>query len=371
MGLKIKKSGAKYSAIVGIGEKLSLLERDSNDKYLRLNRGIPAVTNIDLTEIIPLIDFNQADIQIYPPNSGHPKLKAAINKYYFQSSTQDENIFITAGGINALDLVFKTIDTEKVILPEFYWGAYANILKINQQKSEFYNSFEELTNNLSELKDSTILICDPNNPLGNKYDDTMLLDTVSKLNANGTSIIWDSPYRKLFYDENDEFYSQLKEFEHLIIVESFSKSIGLSGQRLGFVHSTNKDFNKELNINILYATNGINNFAQILVEKILSTKEGQKAAKEFRDKTIKEMQLNIEYLRNNKLLAEEFYQSSTPIGIFTVVNKSEEELLKHKIGSVGLYYFTQTNKELGEKYARLCIAVPHKDLKAYFDTLIK
>ncbi len=367
--MKTKHSGAKYSAIVGIGEKLVQLEKETGKKYLRLNRGIPAVTNIDLSEIIPLIDFNSSEIQIYPPNSGIPKLKKAINKYYFVNQANTDNIYLTAGGMSALDLIFKTIDTKEVILPEFYWGAYVNTLKINQKSYGFYTSFEELLERKNELKNSTILVCDPNNPIGNKYDDSMLLDLVSQLNTNGTTIIWDSPYRKLFYEEEDEFYSKLIQFENVIIVESFSKSMGLSGQRLGFIHTTNQEFNKKLNINILYATNGINGFAQVLVEKILTTNEGQKAAKLFRKKTIEDMQLNISYLKEKGFLANEFYQSSTPVGIFTIVNLSEDELLKHNIGSVGLYYFTQNNKELGKKYSRLCISVPHKELRAYFDKI--
>ena len=367
--MKTKHSGAKYSAIVSIGEKLAKLERETGEKYLRLNRGIPAVTNIDLSEIIPLIDFNSPEIQVYPPNSGHYKLKKAINKYYFQGQTTEEHIYVTAGGMSALDLVFRTIDTKEVILPEFYWGAYVNTLKINKKDYGFYSSFEELLGKKDELKNSAVLVCDPNNPIGNKYDDQMLLDMVSELNNNGTTIIWDSPYRKLFYEEDDSFYAQLMQFENVIIVESFSKSMGLSGQRLGFVHTTNTEFNTELNINILYVTNGINGFAQVLVEKLLSTAQGQKAAKTFRQQTIADMQLNIAYLKEKGFLADEFYQSSTPVGIFTVVNMSEEALLKHKIGSVGLYYFTQTSKALGKKYARLCIAVPHTELKKYFDKI--
>jgi aspartate/methionine/tyrosine aminotransferase len=364
--MKTKETGAKYSAIVGIGEKLAKLERETGKKYLRLNRGIPAVTNIDLTEVIPLIDFNSPEIQVYPANSGHFKLKTAINKYYFQNKTTADNIFVTAGGMNALDLIFKTLDFEKLILPEFYWGAYLNIAKINKINTSFYLSFDELREKKEEIKDSVILICDPNNPIGNKYDDKMLLELVEELNYNGTTIIWDSPYRKLFYEEDDDFYSRLIKYKNVIIAESFSKSLGLSGQRIGFIHSTNQDFNTNFNINLLYATNGINGFAQVLVEKLLSSPQGQKASKAFRQQTVDEMQENISYLKKKGLLADEFYQSSTPVGIFTVVNKSEEELLKYNIGSVGLYYFTQINKELGKKYARLCISVPHVELKSYF-----
>jgi aspartate/methionine/tyrosine aminotransferase len=367
--MKTKHSGAKYSAIVKIGEILNKLEEHSGENYLRLNRGVPAVTNIDLSEVIPLIDFNSKELQVYPPNSGLLILRKAINQYYFQNKTTEDNIFVTAGGMNALDLVFKTLNTSKVLIPEFYWGAYTNIMKINKVNNSTYSSFDFLIKNKEELSGNTVIICDPNNPIGNKYDDKMLLEVVAELYKNNITIIWDSPYRKLFYEDDDTFYSELIKFDNVIIVDSFSKSMGLSGQRLGYIHSTNQEFNEELNINILYATNGINAFAQLLVYNILNSKEGQKAGKDFRRKTIEDMNLNIEYLKTKGLLAEEFYKDSYPVGIFAVVNMSEEELLKHKIGSVGLYYFNKSNIEYSKKYSRICISVPHKELKGYFDKI--
>ncbi len=368
--MKTKHSGAKYSAIVGIGEKLAKIERETEEKFLKLNRGIPAVTNIDLSEIIPLIDFNSNKIQVYPPNSGLPELKEAINKFYFHNTTFVDNIFITAGGINALDLVIKTLDIDRVVLPEFYWGAYSNILKINRVDEGTYFSFSELKNNASDYSGSAIIICDPNNPVGNKYEDDMLLDVIKTLSDNNVVVIWDSPYRRIFIEEaQDKFYDKLASYENVIITDSFSKAIGLSGQRLGFIHSSNIEFNAELNINILFATNGINAFAQILVEKILTTAVGQKAAKDFREKTKTDMLKNIKFLREKKLLAEEFYDNSVPVGIFVILNKNEKELLDAKIGSVSMAYFTQKSKEYGEKFARICIAVPHEEFKEYFDNL--
>ncbi|RLD81152.1 MAG: hypothetical protein DRJ10_06500, partial [Bacteroidetes bacterium] len=67
--VKTKKSGAKYSAIVAISENLKKQKAEGKD-ILFLNRGINAVVNIDLSDIIPMIDFNSADIQVYPPNKG-------------------------------------------------------------------------------------------------------------------------------------------------------------------------------------------------------------------------------------------------------------------------------------------------------------
>ncbi|MCK5781401.1 MAG: pyridoxal phosphate-dependent aminotransferase [Flavobacteriales bacterium] len=364
--MRIKHSGAKYSAIVGIGERLKELELESGDKYLRLNRGVPSVTNIDLSEIVPLIDFDSPRMKVYPPNSGMDGLKTAINSTYFNGTIYEDNIHVSAGGMNALDMVFKTIDVDKVFLPEFYWGAYINLMKINSVENSTYFSFDELKENAASLKGNAVLICDPNNPIGNKYEDQMLLDLVKELNDNDVIVIWDSPYRKIFSKDGDIFYEHLSVFKNVIIVESFSKSIGLSGQRIGFIHSIDTDFNTELSINLLYQNNGVNAFAQILVEKILTSPQGQKAAIEFRRKTISDINKNIELLRKKNLLAEEFYHDSIPIGIFVIVKRSEAQLLESKIGSVGLSYFTKTEKEKVSNLSRICIAVPHSILKEYF-----
>ncbi len=367
--MKVKKTGAKYSAIVGIGEKLARLERETGEKYLKLNRGIPAVTNIDLSEIIPMIDFNSPKLQIYPPNGGMFELKNAINNYYFHNTTSEENIFITAGGINALDLVFKTLDVEKIYLPEFYWGAYINVMKINNIESDTFYALDSLKENAALYSGSALVFCDPNNPIGNKQDDELLLDVIKTLSENNVTVIWDSPYRKIYFENDDDFYSRIIENDNVIITDSFSKAIGLSGQRLGFVHSKNKEFNEQLGINILFATNGINAFAQVLVTKILTTSEGQKAAMDFREKTKADMLKNINYLKDKGILAQQFYKTTDPIGIFVVVNKNEEELLDANIGSVSMAYFTQHNKTFGARFARICIAVPHAEFRGFFNKL--
>lgn len=368
--MKIKKSGAKYSSIVGIGEMLKKRVAETGREVLFLNRGINAVVNIDLSEVVSLIDFNSNDIQVYPPNSGRLGLREAINQVYFHNQSTCENIFVTNGGMNALDLIIRTLDTPKVYLSNFYWGAYVNILKLNNTPYQFYESFEYLQQHLDELRGAAVIICDPNNPVGTKYNDEQLLELVAQLNANGTTIIWDSPYRRLFFDDADDLYARLLAFDNVIVAESFSKSIGLSGQRIGFVHSKNEAFNAELNINLLYETNGINAFSQVLVEKILTTPEGKKAAKQFKAQTFADIQKNIAYLQQNNLLVEPLYRDAPPMGIFVVVNKSFDELLKHDIGSVSFGYFTQMPKQEADKLSRICVSVPHQKFVQFFDEML-
>ncbi|MCF6240359.1 MAG: pyridoxal phosphate-dependent aminotransferase [Bacteroidales bacterium] len=365
--IQVKKSGAKYSAIVAISEDLKKRHAAGED-ILFLNRGINSVVNINLSQIISQIDFNSPQIQVYPPNKGHLFLRKAINQTFFHDKADTDNIFITVGGMGALDLIFKSLQTRKVWLHENYWGAYVNALKINQINYDFYSGFDEVLNNQEQFKGSALIICDPNNPTGNKLDDEYLLQVIEKLNDAGIVIIWDSPYRKLFFEwDEDDFYTKLLRFENLIISESFSKSVGLSGQRIGFVHSTNKAFNQELNIKLLYATNGINGFAQVLVSKLLSTGAGKQAVSEFKRKTTKDISKNIAYLANKGFLAEQFYQSGKPVGIFVVANKSYEELLAKGIGSVPFAYFTTMPKEQADSYTRICVSVPHDELVRFFE----
>ncbi|MDE5418704.1 pyridoxal phosphate-dependent aminotransferase [Labilibaculum sp. DW002] len=364
--MKINKSGAKYSAIVGIGERIKNISKETGEAFLLLNRGVNSVCNIDLNELVKEIDFNTNEMQVYPPSQGKIELRKAINKHYFGDRSNAENISICGGGMSALDIVFQTLQVDQIVLPDYYWGSYMQVMTIRGINSATYTDLKYIEENLDAYKNSAVIICDPNNPLGNKQADRELLKHIQLLNDNGTIVIVDCPYRRIFFGEEDEFFQNLLAFENVIVVESFSKSLGLSGQRLGFVHSPNKDFNNELGIRLMYATNGINAFSQILVEKLLCSEKGQKATNDFKRITAKGIERNIAYLRDKNLLANEFYKNSEPVGIFVIVNKSEEELLEKRIGSVSLSYFTRDKKEEAAKYARICVSVPPEKFEAFF-----
>ena len=364
--MKIKNSGATYSKITAIGEKVKKLEKSSGEEYLYLNQGVNAVCNIDLTEVAKLIDFNSRDIQVYPPMKGRPVLKQAINKDYFDGNSTIENILITGGGMSGLDLVFQTIAVDKFYLPAYFWGSYMNIIKSRNLQEDYYENLSEIENNIENYNNSAVVICDPNNPIGDKFDDARLTELIKKLNKTGAIVIIDSPYRKVFYN-TDNFYKEVGMLENVILVESFSKSIGLSGQRIGFVHSVNTDLMTELSIRLMYSTNGINAFAQILVEKLFTSAEGKKATKNFKETTTADIKKNINFLRNKGFIAEEFFTETQPLGIFTIVNISEEELLKHRIASVSLSFFTRKYKEKAAAYSRICVSVPHEKLLRFFN----
>lgn len=368
--MKTKISGAKYSAIVGIGEELKKRERETGLEYLALNRGINNVVKIDLNDIVKDIEYNTDTMQFYAPTTGMHNLKKAINYEFFSETADLENIFITAGGMNGLNILFQSLDVKRIYSHQMFWGAYTNILKIVGNEQGFYPSYEALAENPEEYRDSAVIICDPNNPVGDKYADERLIEIIEILGKHGVTVIWDGPYRRLFMDSSDDIYTRLIKFPHVIVAESFSKSLGLSGQRLGFIHTTNEELKKELAIRLLYCGNGTNTFVQILVEKLIMTEKGKEVSKKYKETTVDAIYKNIEYLQKHKLLADEFYENSTPVGIFVIVKKTYEELLDKRIGSVPINYFTRRTDIDHSKYSRICVSVPHEKFVSYFKELI-
>lgn len=367
--MKVKKTGVALPAIHEMGRKIQQLSEQSGQEYLFLQRGINSVVNINLSEVVKTIDFNSRDMQVYPPSSGRTELRAAINSEYFGGKTEISRISICGGGMPGIDNAFQIVDVRKIYLPVYHWGNYHNAMKIRNIGYDEYETFDDLEKIMPELGDCAVLFGDPGNPFGNKYNDEEIFAAIKKLDDNGTVVFYDSPYRRVFCNSEDNFYQRLLNLENVVILDSFSKSLGLSGQRLGFVHSRNDEFNHEMAVRLAFATNGTNVFGQILIEKLLTTPEGKKATNDFKTKTVSEITKNIQYLSDSGFVATELYQGCSPVGIFAIVNISEEELLAHRIGSVSLAKFTLSRKAEAAKYSRVCVSVNHEKFVEFFERL--
>jgi aspartate/methionine/tyrosine aminotransferase len=365
--MKINVSKATFSSIVGIGQKVKKASKETGNAYLELNRGVNSVVGIDLTEVAKTIDFNSKELQLYAPNLGIDSLRHSIIKEYFPTHGSNmEHISILPGGMPGLDLIIQTLNVDNIYFPQFYWGSYSKMATIRNKPFSFYDSLDYF--DLTKLNEnSCVFICDPNNPTGMKLEDDYLLKKIHQIADTGAIVIFDSPYRKLFF--NDSFFEKVLH-PNVIICESFSKWIGLPGARTGFIHSTNKEFNEELNIRLLYEFNGVSSPSQILVNQVLSTEDGQKAISDFQVETRKHIKLNIDYLRQNNLLVDEIYKGKDPLGIFAIVNKSEDFLFQNRIGAVGLDKFVYYEKDTWSSYSRICVSVQHELFKQFMSTVV-
>jgi len=365
--MKIVKSGATPSTIVELAKSIKRRSVDEGVAYLHLERGVHGVCPIDLQSILPFIDVNAPVLQTYPPSSGQESLKTAINRAYFGGQAQAGRIFVTPGSSMGLDLVFQTLDVDRVFLPEYHWGTYRKLLQIRRREPGYYASLEDLHNHPEHYAGTAVVLCDPNNPIGDLQPDRMIRETAERLGRADAAVIMDCPYRRVFFEDDDDFYRDLADLPNVIIVESFSKSLGLSGLRIGFVHASDADFGAEFSLRLALPTNGVDNFAQFAVEKLLAHPAGIEAARRFKTSTVADIGRNIAYLEAKGLLAGEFYTRSRCVGIFAVANRTADDLLAHRIGSISLAFFTATQKETAARFARINVSVPHHAFRTYFD----
>ena len=136
--MKVNISKATFSSIVGIGEKILQVEKETKRKFLKLNRGVNAVTHIDLKNVMSNLDPNSPQFQSYAPNTGFNSLKFQIARTYDFDKAQLDNISITPGGMPALDLILQLLDVNKVYFPKFYWGSYSKMATIRKKQFDFY-----------------------------------------------------------------------------------------------------------------------------------------------------------------------------------------------------------------------------------------
>ena len=180
---------------------------------------------------------------------------------------------------------------------------------------------------------------------------------------SGVTIVLDLPYYYLFNDLNDglsEFF-----YENVVVVSSFSKSIGLSGYRVGYISTKNEALYQTLRIKSLYKYNSISTLPQYIINELLKEKE---AILEYKKKTIDSIKKNIMVLEMNGLLFDGY--PTSPTGPFAVVNISYDELLKNKISSVPLSKFTLNKQLKDENCSRISVAVDHKVFWEYFEKML-
>jgi aspartate/methionine/tyrosine aminotransferase len=354
--MKVNTANVTYSSIVQIGENINKIEKETGEKYLKLHRGVMDVTTLDIDSLNLDLNLNNGKTQQYSGNDGSPDLIETIKKEF----GLDGHVVITPGGMAGLDLLINSLGEETIWIPNYHWGSWNKILLTHGKEIKTFDDF-----NIDDFmpKSGVVMLCYPSNPTGYCPE----LDTIKKFLLRskdfGITVVLDLPYYYLFNEVNDGLSDLF--FENVIVVSSFSKSIGLSGYRVGYISTKNEALYQTLRIRSLYKYNSISTLPQNIVNELLKEKT---AITEYRKKTVDSIKKNIMVLEMNGLLFEEY--PGLPTGPFAVVNVSYDELLKNKISSVPLSKFTLSKQLKHENCSRISVAVDHKVFWEYFEKML-
>lgn len=210
----------------------------------------------------------------YMNNSGFEDVREqtaiSINKKQ-NTNFSAKNIIMTVGAAGALNIAFKTIlnPKDEVILFAPYFGEYnnyisnydANKVVINPSTKDFSINFKELENKIT-AKTKAVIINSPNNPTGVVYseDDIKKLADIleNKQNEFSTTIylISDEPYREVVFN-NIEVPYLTKYYKNTFVGYSYSKTLSLPGERIGYLVVPDEVENFEETIEALNVANRI------------------------------------------------------------------------------------------------------------------
>lgn len=372
--MNVNTSPVTYSSIVEIGELTAKLEKETGDKYLKLHRGVMDVTNIDLNSFVNQIDFNDKKIQQYGGNDGDSELIETIKE---QFHLKNHYVMTVPGGMATLDVVINSLSDKTFWVPKYHWGSWNKILTIHGKEIRTFNDFDIKNVDLrtysqndrtyESLVEGVVMLCYPSNPTGYapKFEDLKAFaDTCKERNQ---TLILDLPYYYLFNEMSDKIYELYS--DNVIVISSFSKSVGLSGLRVGYIATKNKELYDTMKIRSLYKYNSISTVPQQIINKLLTSNDGKLAFDNYRKKTQEHITKNIKYLSDKGLLFDEY--TDIPTGPFAIINKTFDELISAKISSVPLNKFTfKNNEEKLKNVSRISVSVNHDLFVEYFDSMI-
>ncbi|MEM3388143.1 MAG: pyridoxal phosphate-dependent aminotransferase [Thermoproteota archaeon] len=183
----------------------------------------------------------------YPPVEGFSELRSLIAEYLVESrglEIKAENILVTAGASEAFLIALMTLldPGDRIILPDPTYPQHTLAVNLFDSVTiDYYSQDSDVSNQVAGGKDghSLILVCSPNNPTGRIISAKDMERLVEHVRETGCTIVSDETYLEIFFNGNrpvspGSFDTGL---ENTIIIGSFSKNMGITGLRVGFIAS--------------------------------------------------------------------------------------------------------------------------------------
>lgn len=185
-------------------------------------------------------------------NSGYADVRETVAESLnerFGTNFEGKNIVMSVGAAGGLNVILKTLINpgDEVIAFAPYFGEYRSytnnydgvLVEISPNTVDFRPKLDEFEQKITP-KTKAVIVNTPNNPTGVVYSEETIKKLASIMEAKqeeyGTDIylISDEPYRELVYDGAEVPYLT-KYYANTIVGYSYSKSLSLPGERIGYL----------------------------------------------------------------------------------------------------------------------------------------
>jgi aspartate aminotransferase len=187
----------------------------------------------------------------YMPNPGYPEVRETIARKLQRETglafTADD-VFMTVGAAGACNVILKSIldpgDEVIVLTPffpeyQFYIANHSGRMVLVETDSEFLPDVEKIAAAITP-RTRALILNSPNNPTGRIYPESILGELNQMLAQDNQQsgqpivVLSDEPYKSYVYDgkRQPEVASSIT---NTAICYSWSKSMGLAGERIGYL----------------------------------------------------------------------------------------------------------------------------------------
>lgn len=216
----------------------------------------PEEVTVALKEIIETYD--PVKLHGYTSAQGDYEVRKTVAGYInsrFSTSLTADCIYMTCGAAASLCITLNALlnDGDEVItfapfFPEykvFCENARGKLVAVQTQEDTFQIDFKKLESALN-AKTKAVIINSPNNPSGVVYSEKsmillgQLLEKYSQKYNHPIFLISDEPYRELVFEKGVCPPYIMNFYKNSIVCYSYSKSLSLPGERIGYIAVNNK-----------------------------------------------------------------------------------------------------------------------------------
>ena len=197
----------------------------------------------------------------YAPNAGLPVLREAIAKRYQKShwaGYKAENVIVTVGALEGLTLGMLALlnPGDEILVPDPGFANYYGQAKIVGAVPVPVPAHEENGFNMTAAdiekcitpKTKAIIVNSPCNPTGAVMSEADVRAIAEVVKKHNLWVFSDEPYDAIVYDGVKAFsMAEIDEVrDHVVILNSFSKTYAMTGWRVGFLLMSDPNYIKEM-----------------------------------------------------------------------------------------------------------------------------
>lgn len=183
----------------------------------------------------------------YTSHAGLPALREKITEQYPHLGLAISDVVVTVGSQEAMTAAFLTIidEGDEVLLPNPSFPAYEACVKISGGTPVYYRlpAERDFAFDIEEFKKAVTpntkaaVVISPSNPTGKIFSKQDLQAIAGVLKGTNILLISDEIYRDLYFRSNAP-HSASEFYDKTVIVSGLSKSLSMTGWRLGWLASS-------------------------------------------------------------------------------------------------------------------------------------